>query len=296
VVPGGQAAEVRVVGMTEERKYYSVRTGKNQGDIKFDLPLFKRAFLNTYKSFRDRYYFQQAYGYDCTDEGFVSGLMGEDIEIFFLSKLRKPNLWPVETKIDGYIEDDFFDVIELLYDYVSKPLKGHYHSWNNCGWHYSTFDKITGQSEFRSELNPFLNGYLEGYELSQNGQILLQGGPGLQDLLATEIPVHDPKNVDEKVKYAVLKFRRHRATVEDKREAVRSLADVLEFLRPAIKKLPLTKDEGDLFNIANNFGIRHHNAEQKTEYDQDTYLEWIFYSYLSTIHLVIRIIQSHKGR
>ena len=129
-----------------------------------------------------------------------------------------------------------------------------------------------------------------------DGEILLKGGPGLHELLATEIPVHDPKNVDEKVKYAVQKFRLHRASVEEKKEAVRVPADVLEFLRPEIKKLALTKDEGDLFNIANNFGIRHHNTSQKTEYDQDAYLEWIFYSYLSTIHLVIRIIQSHKGR
>jgi len=222
--------------------------------------------------------------------------MGEDIEIFFLTKLRKPHLWPIQTKIDEYTDDDLFDVIELLFDFVSKPLKGYYHEWNGCGWHYSTFDKITGQSEFRYELNPFLNGYLEGYELSLEGQILLQGGPGLKELLAMEVPVHDPKNVDEKIKYAVSKFRRHRATIEDKHEAVRTLADVLEFLRPEIKKFPLTKDEGDLFNIANNFGIRHHKIGQQTEYDQDVYLEWIFYSYLSTIHLVLQLIQSHKGR
>jgi len=282
--------------MTDKRDYYSVRTGKNQEDIKFDLPLLKRGFINIYKSYRARHYFQEAYGYDCTDKGFVSGLMGEDIEIFFLTRLRKPNLWPIETTIDSYAEDDLFDIIELLYDFVSKPLKGYYHEWNGCGWHYSTFDKQIGQSEFRAEINPFLEGYLEGYTLSQDGQILLQGGPGLKELLATKIPVHDPKNVDEKVKYAVQKFRRHRATVDEKKEAVRTLADVLEFLRPQIQQLPLSKDEGDIFNIANNFGIRHHKIGQKTEYDQDVYLEWIFYSYLSTIHLVLRVIQSHKGK
>ena len=105
--------------MTDEKKYYSVRTGKNQGDIKFDLPLLKRGFLNVYKSFRGRYYFQQAWGYRCTDAGFVSGIAGEDIEIFFLTKLRKLDLWPIETKTDNYSEDDLFDVIELLYELVS---------------------------------------------------------------------------------------------------------------------------------------------------------------------------------
>lgn len=278
--------------MTEERKYYSVRTGKSQEDIRLDLPLLKRTFLNAYKSYRKRYYFQEAFGYDCTDEGFKPGIAGEDIEIFFLTKLRKTNLWPIETKIEEYTEDDLFDVVELLYDLVSKPIQGYFHKWNNCGWHYSTFDKNTGQSEFHTDVNSLLNSYEEGYELSLEGEVLLKGGPGLQELLATELPRHDPKNVDDKVRYTVLKFRRHRASVEDKKEAVRTLADVLEFLRPQIKQLPLSKDERDLFNIANNYGIRHHNPDQKTDYDQDIYLEWIFYSYLSTIHLVIRLIQS----
>jgi len=286
---------VRVVGVTEERKYYSMRTGKNQEEIKLDLSLLKRTFLNVYKSFKNRYYFQEAFGYDCTDEGFKPGIAGEDIEIFLLTKLRKTNLWPIETKLDQYTEDDLFDIIELLYDLISKPVEGYFHKWNNCGWHYSTFDKSIGQPEFRTDLNSLLNGYEEGYELSVEGEILLKGGLGLHELLATEISVHDPKNVDEKVKYAVQKFRRHRASVEDKKEAARILADVLEFLRPQIKQLPLTKDEGDLFNIANNFGIRHHNPNQKTDYDKDAYLDWIFYSYLSTIHLLIRIIKKQKG-
>ncbi len=280
----------------EERKYYSVRTGKNPDIQKIDLEMLKRLIKGVYLDFKDKYYFQDAFGYDCVDAGFVPGKTGRDTEMYIFRKLRKSGLWPIEEKIEDYSEDDLFDIIELLFDLISKPLQGIYHDYGGCGWHYSTFDKKTGQLEFLNQINPQLNDYAEGYELSPDGEILLKGGPGLHELLATEIPVHDPKNVDEKVKYAVQKFRLHRASVEEKKEAVRVLADVLEFLRPEIKKLALTKDEGDLFNIANNFGIRHHNTSQKTEYDQDAYLEWIFYSYLSTIHLVIRIIQSHKGR
>ena len=212
--------------------------------------------------------------------------------MFIFRKLRKSNLWPIEEKIENYSEDDLFDIIELMFDLISKPLEGIYHQYGGCGWHYSKFDKKTGQSEFCDQINSQLNDYVEGYELSPNGEILLNGSPGLRELLSTEIPEYDPKNVDDKVKYAVLKFRRHRASVEEKREAVQILADVLEFLRPEIKKLSMTKDENEIFNIANNFGIRHHNSNQKTDYNQDAYLEWIFYSYLSTIHLSIRIIQT----
>ena len=49
-------------------------------------------------------------------------------------------------------------------------------------------------------------------------------------------------------------------------------------------------DEPELFNIANNFGVRHHNQKQKTGYDQALWLSWMFYLYLSTIHLVARKI------
>ena len=72
-------------------------------------------------------------------------------------------------------------------------------------------------------------------------------------------------------------------------EAIRELADVLEFIRPAIKEHLNKKDENDIFNIANNFGIRHHNKDQQTEYDKAIWYSWIFYYYLATLHAVLRM-------
>ncbi len=37
------------------------------------------------------------------------------------------------------------------------------------------------------------------------------------------------------------------------------LPDVLEYPRPKIKVVLLNKDEKDLFELANRFGIGHHN-------------------------------------
>jgi hypothetical protein len=48
-------------------------------------------------------------------------------------------------------------------------------------------------------------------------------------------------------------------------------------------------DENDIFNIANRFGIRHHNIDQKNNYDKPIWYSWIFYYYLATLHAVIRI-------
>lgn len=52
-----------------------------------------------------------------------------------------------------------------------------------------------------------------------------------------------------------------------------------------------SSDEKDLFNIANNFLIRHHNDKQKTDYDANLWLSWMFYIYLSTIHLILRRVE-----
>ena len=55
------------------------------------------------------------------------------------------------------------------------------------------------------------------------------------------------------------------------------------------------KDEKALFNIANNFGIRHHNDKQQTNYDPAIWLSWMFYFYLSTIHAVVRMIEKETA-
>jgi len=38
--------------------------------------------------------------------------------------------------------------------------------------------------------------------------------------------------------------------------------------------------------MANNFALRHHNDHQKDNYD-DSFLTWLFYLYLSTVHLML---------
>lgn len=116
--------------------YYSIRTGKNPNATNFDLTVLQRLFLDLYKSFVEKDYFQEAFGYECVDAGEVQGTLGSDIMSQFLLNLRKDNLWPIPEKIITYSEDDLFDVIEFLYDLISKPVDGYFHSYNGCGHHY----------------------------------------------------------------------------------------------------------------------------------------------------------------
>lgn len=272
------------------RKYYSERMDQNPGFSEMDLSILKEIVLNIYTSFSRDGYFQEALGYYCVDGGDVKGSVGPDVEAYLFKKLRKRDIWPIQEKINNYSEYDLFDIIELLYDLVSKPVKGYYHSYSDCGWHYDTFNREEGKLEFRNEINEVLEDYKEGYELSKNGEILSRGTPGFEQLLKEGILPFDPDNIDNKIANAILKFRRHHSSIEEKRESVRALADVLEFLRPKLKDILMTNDEKDLFNIANNFGIRHHNPRQKSDYDESIWLNWIFYIYLATIDLSVRLL------
>lgn len=278
----------------ENRRYYSARTGKDPGKIRLDLDTLRRLFYATYITFYSKDYFQEAMGYHCVDQGYVPGSMGPDLDVYSLLRLRKSGLFPIERD-NAYTEDDIFDLIEFLFDHVSHPVKGNYHSWNDCGWHYDTFDKPAGQDEFRVAMNKFLCDYGGGWELSPSGEILSKADPGMDNLFTVALPVVDPTNVNSRVEEAIKKFRRHKSSVSDRKDAVRDLADVLEFLRPQLKAVLAKQDEADLFNIANNFSVRHHNQLQKTEYDQPIWLSWMFYFYLSTIHAAVRLIQKQEG-
>ena len=280
---------------TREKRYYSVRTGKHPGGAKLDLPALKKLFLSIDNQFSSRDYFQEAFGYDCVDAGYVPGSLGEDVGGAILIAVRKDSLWPLRDRLSEYSEDDLFDMIEFLHDHVSKPVDGYFHSYSGCGMHYSTFNRPDGQLEYRTALNPILECYGDGYVLSEAGEILALPEEGMATLTEATLPPHDPHNVEARVQAAVLRFRRHRSSLEDRKHALRDLADVLEYLRPKVKAVLSSKDEADLFNLANNFGIRHHNAEQKTSYDTAIWYSWMFYYYLSTIHACIRLVSKHQG-
>ncbi|MEE8153147.1 MAG: hypothetical protein V3T76_08985 [candidate division NC10 bacterium] len=269
------------------REYYSTRQGRSEG-VRLSLEEASSLLVNVFEALEGEGAFQKAFGYDCVDGG-TKGFVGRDPGAYFHRKLRKPGLWPIREAAQDYTEDDLFDVIELLHDLVAKPLNGRYHSYADCGWHYSEFDEEAGRLGYRDEVNRFLGDYDSGFQISEDGEVIRLAPDGLEDLVQTPLVTADPTNVDERVQSAIRKFRRRGSTPEDQLDAVRDLAAVLEFLRPKAKQVLATKDEADLFNIANNFAIRHHNERQLSQYDREVWLPWIFYYYLATIHAILQL-------
>jgi hypothetical protein len=250
-------------------------------------------FVRLFDQLRQDGYFDESFGYVCVDAGEVDGKV-RDPELEMLLTIRKTGLWPVHIKAPFYTEDDFFDVLEFLHQYVSKPIDGTMHSYGQCGMHWETFNKVQGQQEFRTKVNSVLAHYEHRFELSASGEVLHKPEAGFEPIFDADLPSKD-QNVLSRVAAAALRYRRHGSTIDDRRQAVRDLADVLEYLRPQVKNLLTSADEKDLFNIANNFGVRHHNDKQRTAYDAGIWLSWMFYFYLSTIHVVLRKIE-HEGR
>lgn len=270
--------------------YYSQRKGTNPNQGGLTLADTTNLFLRRYLQMQDDGYFAQAFGFECVDEGHVHGEV-RDVELEVLVTVRKSDLWPPDKMASQYDEDDLFDLVEFLYQHVSEPIDGTYHSWNNCGMHWHTFNRTSGQAKFRTMVNEILALYAGPFELTEQGEVLQKPEAGFESIFAADIPSKDA-SVASRISSAMLQFRRHASSLDDRRQAVRDLADVLEYLRPKAKAVLSSADDSDLFNIANNFGIRHHNDKQKTTYDAALWLSWMFYFYLATTHYLLRKIES----
>jgi len=275
--------------MIKPRRYYSARNATDPEASQLTFASFLSLFQSAYQQLSGKGYWHEAFGFWCVDSEDVPGTVGSDVANYVLFHTRK-HLWPIEANIEGYDEGDLFDVIEFLHDHVSKPLTGSFHSYGSCGMHWETFDAAAGKSEYRDMLNPLLESYGPGYEINERGEIMERAPQGLSKLLDASPPTKDT-SVRQRMAAAIDRFQRYGSSIDERRHAVRDLADVLEKLRPQLKDVLSSKDESELFQIANNFGIRHFKDNQKTAYDPAVWLSWMFYHYLATINACLHLAE-----
>jgi len=270
------------------RRYYSSRTKRD----KVSLSELYYKFQHIYLSFKKRDYLIEK-------AGIYSTILPDEIKHKAGFSLKFQPFPMTKWRKDDLTEDNLFDVIEFIYDHVSKPGEYGYLT-SNTGYSYQDYidyDEVEGKREYREKINSVLADYRDGYELTEDGRIQAKGSHGLEQILDADIPEYDEENIDGKVREAVRKWRNRYLDMSEKKKAIVELADVFEWLRNS-KKLSMAlskKDEAMLFDIANNFGIRHHNLKQKTDYDKDVWYAWIFHFYLATYHAAIRIIIRKEG-
>ena len=289
-----------------ERLYWSSRVGRGPR-AKPRVEDLARVLTLAVEEMAQRDFLQEWYGYHCIDAGYVPGKARIDLATHAETVLGYREAWPLPERLFEWpdditvdpemveqetqrLEDRIFDLIEFIHDHVSAGVEDSncYHSYNQCGWHFRDFQAEPARQLFRTRVNGVLQNYKGGFRLRSKGEIERSAPPGLDTLLDTPLRTADD-DVRSRVQAAIATYRNRHRTVEDQRDAVRNLFDVLEKLRPLIKAEMLRGDERDLFNMANNFTVRHFNEAQKGNYEGPLWFSWMFYVNLATIHLITRL-------
>lgn len=278
-----------------KRKYYSQR---NKGtNVKLSIKELQRFFGVVFDELYNEKYLCEKLNIGCCVDAEDQDMHGVCLKVF------RKDLWPVrkhydsEGKLENYTKEDIFDLIEFFYDNVSEPLYtegDHWHSFAGCGIHHSRYSQPSGRKKFREDVNDFLADFEDGYELGESGEIVRCADQGLSRLLDAKKVELGKGDIPTRMIEAEKLFYAARSSMTDRRNAVKELADCFEYIRDDLKRILTSKDETDLFNIANNFGIRHHNEKQKVEYDQNIWLSWMFHFYLATLHASLRLIKKNK--
>lgn len=245
-------------------------------------------------------YFEDAFGSECDDSHDDPAGQGQRTLADRLD-LQDVALWPLHTWSDGiagpsgvhraWDDEVFFDVVEALDEVVARPRQRCWHDYHE-GWDYSDYARPPGRAVYRWRVNELLDRSEVPLRLAETGSdagLLVHAAGDLRDELIEQV-LDAPPGVDrDDVGHAVQLFRGRVATREAKRSAIVALAGVLERRRKLLKAELLSKDEGALFLIANEFDLRHRTARQQGDYD-DVFLDWVFWWYLGPVELTNRLV------
>ncbi|MBY3555926.1 hypothetical protein [Modestobacter lapidis] len=282
-------------------RYYRARQMPLERPARLNMMETKSRFAGLVAELASIGYFERAFGsycYDSDDKPDVEGqrqlseLLGENQ----FSGPPQFRLWPMR-EIDGvdpsavWPEGLFYDLIEALHDLVARPLSRSWHEYAR-EWDYYDFAKRPGQAVYRWRVNELLDRSEVPLRLAETGEdtgrLVTSAGDARDDLVERALESPEPR-VQERVAHAVALFRDRHATPRTKHDATRTLGDVLELRRGLLKQELFTKDERQLFQLANEFALRHFTEQQKADYDP-VFLDWVFWWFLATIELTDRLL------
>jgi hypothetical protein len=271
--------------------YFSQRRAGATGTA-LPLPAAVRAFGRVVGDLDRRGYFERAFGKDCVDD--PREVEPGDV---IASELGVAGLWPVPLQRLADDQNLFLDMTEVLHDLVAAPRTRWMHGYGACGYHHGDFSTALGQEIYRWSVNRILDRTSLRLRLADEGEDLGRLVAVTDDArtdLAHRMAGRSDEATGDEVRHALAVFRGRNAGVQEKRSACIALAGVLERRRTLLKEHLPKKDEGMLFRLANEFGIRHQNDQQRTDYDP-AFLDWVFWFYLATIELSDRLIDRGVG-
>lgn len=256
--------------MTE---FYSARNGHiNLDEIKIPFNKFREFFIDTYTYFEEKGYFKLAFqGYHSTPK-----LMAPSPEAFIFKHLGITDVFPISYEYMGN-KVATFTLIEILHKYIRKIEA------------FDMYEEEEAQQEFRDMINKYLVCLEEGYILTEKGYIINLAEDGLRQIITQDLPEDTDDSTTAKVETAIKLFFKYDSTEEEKLSSIKLLCDILEPYRKNLEKVTTSKHDDLIFSIVNNYGIRHNDITQKTDYEKPIWYEWMFHYYLATIQATLKL-------
>lgn len=277
--------------------YYAERNNLLDKDFSLSLVDLSKYFYQTYSYFEEKGFFRAAFYGVTKEESYrdsyqvLAPTMSPSPEIYFMNHLNSTDVLPIADNYIYYKEEELFTIIEILYNHI-----GYYN--------YKKDQLITEEpkNEFATYINNLLKRYNNGYYLDEKyGFIMVQPNEALKEMMHSEIPVTLGENVLEQLRTATRMYYRFDANLEQKKKAINILADILEPVRSKLKDLlndefQVHKNDHDklIFEVVNNFQIRHENEKQFKEYSKPIWYDWMMQYYSSIILTYHRLIQQSQ--
>ena len=274
----------------ERRPYWSARTG-SQYAAPDRAEQLQQVWVRLVEDLQDRGYLDVVAPQGCGAEP-VSPPASEVLAAELTKSLHVDVRWPLQH--EEWDRDTFFSLVEAVHDLVARPRHRDRHGLPECGWHYSHFARTPGQILYRWNVDQLLERSGAGLRLAaageDKGRLVHAADDDREALVEQALQTPNPRD-RKAVRHAIALFRSRVADRESKLSATVTLVGLLEERRALIKTELMSQDEGALFQIANQFAIRHRRADQHGDYP-DAYLDWIFWCYLATVELTDRIVAS----
>jgi len=195
------------------------------------------------------------------------------------------------------------DIVEFCYGAVAEPIRLSYHPYYSH--HHLDFDRESGRSTFRAQINNILgrNGLV--YDLQENGSIIRLAPEGLREELMRTVFASGDKELD-----MILESARHKflsPELDVRKEALEKLWDAWERLKtlldpdkrrgiqqllnqaadePNFREL-LESEARSLTDVGNNFMIRH-SERDKIPLANSEQVDYFFHRMFSLIRLLLR--------
>jgi hypothetical protein len=270
------------------RPYYSQRHAARPEAV-LPADAVRRSFVRIVAHLSESGYLAKAFPEGCVDDNSLVPVNESD---YIEERLGIAGLWPFDSSQESWDDDTFYSLIEVIHDAVARPRRRTWHSWNECGWHYAEFAVSPARALYRWRINHLLERSIVPLRLAESGEdigrMVAVTDAGRSDLIDRLLEIEEP-SVAGRIEHAIALFRSRGATEHDKRSAIITLAGILEERRSLLETELFRRDEGALFQIANQFAIRHQSEFQRADYDP-VFLDWVFWWYAATIELTNRII------